>query len=155
MNEFSNVVGWAFGLLETFVGLGMSLGPGIGGGLYGLGGYALPFYLLGVATFLIFPLAWYALKDLSPDEISRLNPEKSQNDDLDNITTTSSSYGSLNDSSFSISNESYQDQQLNYWKLIKIPSVLIISLVIIVISQSQGFLGKHFLNSAIADFSVN
>ena len=28
MNEFSNVVGWAFGLLETFVGLGMSLGPG-------------------------------------------------------------------------------------------------------------------------------
>ena len=101
----------------------------------------MPFYLLGVATFLIFPLAWYALKDLSPDDMSRLNPGKSQNDDLD-ISTTSSSYGSLNDSSFSISNESYQEQQLNYWKLIKIPSVLIISLVIIVISQSQGFLGQ-------------
>ena len=138
MNEFSAVVGWAFGLLETFVGLGMSLGPGIGGGLYGLGGYALPFYLLGVATFLIFPLAWYALKDLSSEDMGRLNPGKSE--DMDNITTTSSSYGSLNDSSFSLSNESYQEQ-LNYWKLIKIPSVLIISLVIIVISQSQGFLG--------------
>lgn len=69
--------------------------------------------------------------------MGRMNPGKS--DDLDNITTTSSSYGSLNDSSYSISNESYQEQ-LNYWKLIKIPSVLIISLVIIVISQSQGFL---------------
>lgn len=56
MNEFPNDVGWAFGTLETFVGLGMSLGPGIGGGLYSLGGYSLPFYLLGVVTFLIFPL---------------------------------------------------------------------------------------------------
>ena len=118
----------------------MSLGPAIGGGLYGLGGYALPFYFLGSLTFFIFPFAWYALKDLSTDELGKLNSEnKDRNTDSENITTTSSSYGSLNDSSFSISNESYQEQ-LSYWKLIKMPSVLIISLVIIVISQSQGFL---------------
>lgn len=117
----------------------MSLGPGIGGGLYGLGGYSLPFYLLGVATFLIFPLAWYALENITAEDMNRINTIKSSNEDSENLTSSSSTYGSLNDSSFTISTESYQPQ-LNYRKLIKIPSVLIISLVIIVVSQSQGFL---------------
>lgn len=118
----------------------MSLGPGIGGGLYGIGGYPLPFYLLGTVTFLIFPLACYALKDLSSDELNKLqNGNKSQSNSSDNVTTTSS-YGSLNDSEFSISTSGSYQEQLTYWKLIKMPNVLIISLVIIVISQSQGFL---------------
>lgn len=117
----------------------MSLGPGIGGGLYGLGGYSLPFYLLGVATFLIFPLACYSLENIDSENVNKLSTSKSQNEDSEHLTTSSSSYGTLNDSSFTISSESYQEQ-LSYWKLIKIPSVLIISLVIIVVSQSQGFL---------------
>ncbi|ESO99372.1 hypothetical protein LOTGIDRAFT_113544 [Lottia gigantea] len=45
--EFPNHVATVFGALETFTGLGLMLGPPIGGALYELGGYGLPFWVLG------------------------------------------------------------------------------------------------------------
>ena len=36
-----------FAILETFFGLGMILGPFIGGLLYEIGGFILPFVILG------------------------------------------------------------------------------------------------------------
>ena len=55
---FPDNVGLAFGLTETCVGVGMSLGPAVGGLLYGLGGYGLPFYVLGSFVLATGPLCW-------------------------------------------------------------------------------------------------
>ncbi|XP_055955226.1 MFS-type transporter SLC18B1 isoform X1 [Patella vulgata] len=46
-HEFPNNVATVFGSLETFSGIGMMVGPPIGGALYELGGYGLPFWTMG------------------------------------------------------------------------------------------------------------
>lgn len=56
VNTFPTNIGTVIGILETFVGLGMSTGPAIGGVLYLLGGFALPFYVLGIVMVLIIPI---------------------------------------------------------------------------------------------------
>ncbi len=52
------------GFIETCVGLGMSLGPAIGGGIYGLGGYGLPFYVLGTLMLINIPICWVIIKPI-------------------------------------------------------------------------------------------
>ncbi|KAG5892968.1 hypothetical protein JTB14_015013 [Gonioctena quinquepunctata] len=56
VNLFPDHAGAVRGLLETFVGLGMSAGPGIGGILFAFGGFGLPFYVVGVVMVSIAPL---------------------------------------------------------------------------------------------------
>lgn len=46
-NTFDTSTGLAIGLLETMTGVGISLGPALGGVLYNAGGYGTPFYVLG------------------------------------------------------------------------------------------------------------
>jgi MFS family permease len=45
--EFPSNVATMFAILETFFGIGMIMGPTIGGALYELGGFTLPFVSLG------------------------------------------------------------------------------------------------------------
>lgn len=45
--EFPKNVGAAFASMETFFGLGLIVGPTVGGALYELGGYTLPFAAMG------------------------------------------------------------------------------------------------------------
>ncbi|XP_071516664.1 MFS-type transporter SLC18B1-like [Panulirus ornatus] len=45
--EFPKNVGAAFAAMETFFGIGLIVGPTVGGALYELGGYTLPFVSLG------------------------------------------------------------------------------------------------------------
>lgn len=45
--EFRDTVGTIFGMGEVFVGLGFMCGPAIGGVLYGIGGFVLPFAVIG------------------------------------------------------------------------------------------------------------
>lgn len=49
--EFPNNVGTTFASLETFFGLGLIVGPMVGGALYAVGGYFLPFVVLGSSLF--------------------------------------------------------------------------------------------------------
>nr|XP_023024252.1 MFS-type transporter SLC18B1-like [Leptinotarsa decemlineata] len=56
VNIFPENAGTVRGILETFVGLGMSAGPGIGGLLYAVGGFGLPFYVMGIIMICITPL---------------------------------------------------------------------------------------------------
>ncbi|RUS91629.1 hypothetical protein EGW08_000602, partial [Elysia chlorotica] len=46
--EFPNHISSVFSLLETFIGMGLLVGPTIGGSLYELGGFGLPFWVTGV-----------------------------------------------------------------------------------------------------------
>lgn len=50
--EFPNNVSVTFASLETFFGLGLIVGPMVGGFLYSIGGYYLPFVTLGLLLFL-------------------------------------------------------------------------------------------------------
>jgi MFS family permease len=51
--EFPDSVATTFASLETFFGLGLILGPSVGGALFELGGFFLPFAFTGVGLFLI------------------------------------------------------------------------------------------------------
>ncbi|VDM80725.1 unnamed protein product [Strongylus vulgaris] len=54
------------GILQTCGGIGFSLGPFLGGILYDLGGFRLPFFSLGMAMFLMALLSrWLIPKDLA------------------------------------------------------------------------------------------
>ncbi|XP_062611583.1 MFS-type transporter SLC18B1-like [Saccostrea cucullata] len=46
-DAFPKHIATVVGYLELFTGVGMMVGPAIGGGLYSLSGYGLPFYVLG------------------------------------------------------------------------------------------------------------
>lgn len=63
---FPDDIGTVFGLIETCIGIGMSLGPAIGGSLYSLGGYGLPFFTLGSIVVLNIPISWCLLRNISP-----------------------------------------------------------------------------------------
>ncbi|KAJ8920986.1 hypothetical protein NQ315_015781 [Exocentrus adspersus] len=69
INIFPDNAGAVRGLLETFVGLGMSAGPGIGGILFAIGGFGLPFYVVGLITILIAPLNIYLLPSTDKCEV--------------------------------------------------------------------------------------
>lgn len=45
--EFPDHVIIVLGTLESFTGLGLMMGPAIGGALYEIGGYGLPFFIMG------------------------------------------------------------------------------------------------------------
>ncbi|OQV22125.1 putative MFS-type transporter SLC18B1 [Hypsibius exemplaris] len=61
-SEFPEAISTMFGACETFNGLGYTLGPPIGGFLFQLGGFKLPFFVpgglvccCGLASWLLFP----------------------------------------------------------------------------------------------------
>ncbi|RCN47129.1 transporter, major facilitator family protein [Ancylostoma caninum] len=63
-NCFPGMLSTILGILQTCGGVGFSLGPFLGGILYDIGGFRLPFYSLGVAMFLMaFLSRWLIPKD--------------------------------------------------------------------------------------------
>ncbi|XP_023209760.1 MFS-type transporter SLC18B1-like [Centruroides sculpturatus] len=62
---FPDDIGTVFGIIETSIGIGMSLGPAIGGSLYALGGYGLPFFILGSVVVINIPISWLLLRNIS------------------------------------------------------------------------------------------
>ncbi|XP_039734976.1 MFS-type transporter SLC18B1 [Pteropus medius] len=64
---FPNNVATVLGSLETFSGLGLVLGPPIGGFLYQSFGYEVPFILLGCIILLTVPLNMCILPDYESD----------------------------------------------------------------------------------------
>ncbi|XP_063230677.1 MFS-type transporter SLC18B1-like [Bacillus rossius redtenbacheri] len=99
---FPDNIGSVLGILETFVGLGMSVGPALGGLLYSVGGFGLPFYSLGVIMVVFVPINSLLLP---PSDAS------------DSVRKSGS-----------------------FLKLMRLPSVAIVSLVIVVASNMWGFL---------------
>lgn len=74
INTFPNNIGSVLGILETFVGLGMSIGPAVGGLLYSVGGFGLPFYTLGVVIVVIMPINCWLLKSDDQYTVSSKSP---------------------------------------------------------------------------------
>ncbi|XP_060810410.1 MFS-type transporter SLC18B1-like [Amyelois transitella] len=66
--EFPNNVASMFASLETFFGLGLIVGPMLGGTLYSFGGYTLPFAVLGSALFCAAVMSCIVLPRSHDDE---------------------------------------------------------------------------------------
>ncbi|XP_062589053.1 MFS-type transporter SLC18B1-like [Saccostrea cucullata] len=58
---FPDNVTTVFGVLETFSGLGMIAGPAVGGALYQLGGFGLPFFIVGSITVINGVLGYFLI----------------------------------------------------------------------------------------------
>ncbi|KJH44148.1 transporter, major facilitator family protein [Dictyocaulus viviparus] len=58
------------GIMETFAGLGYTAGPLIGGVLYELGGFQLPFLVLGAILLFATALGWCLIGNFKDDNIS-------------------------------------------------------------------------------------
>ncbi|XP_048513944.1 MFS-type transporter SLC18B1-like [Athalia rosae] len=64
--EFPDNVATTFASLETFFGLGLIVGPTVGGALYQIGGYTTPFAILGSALFLAAVMTSFVLPTHGP-----------------------------------------------------------------------------------------
>ena len=51
-------------VLEVFNGLGLMLGPIIGGILYEIGGFRFPFYFMGGLLFIMFTIAYFVFPEI-------------------------------------------------------------------------------------------
>ncbi|XP_073985292.1 MFS-type transporter SLC18B1-like [Rhodnius prolixus] len=67
--EFPENVATTFASLETFFGLGLIVGPTVGGALYEIGGYTTPFLVLGSVLFLSAIMTAFVLPDHAEHEI--------------------------------------------------------------------------------------
>ncbi|KAJ1523716.1 hypothetical protein ONE63_001550 [Megalurothrips usitatus] len=74
--EFPDNVATTFASLETFFGLGLIVGPTVGGALYQIGGYTTPFAVLGSALFLSAIMTAFVLPDHGGD-VSEPSPAAS------------------------------------------------------------------------------
>nr|XP_022912860.1 MFS-type transporter SLC18B1-like [Onthophagus taurus]XP_022912871.1 MFS-type transporter SLC18B1-like [Onthophagus taurus] len=70
---FPDNMGSVFGILETFVGLGMSIGPALGGFLYSIGGFEAPFFVLGATMVCAIPINMFLLKPVEHCDVSNQN----------------------------------------------------------------------------------
>jgi MFS family permease len=66
--EFPDNVATTFASLETFFGLGLIVGPTVGGALYQVGGYTTPFAVMGSALFLAAIMTAFVLPEHAEPE---------------------------------------------------------------------------------------
>lgn len=64
-NVFPDNVATVFGLLETFSGLGLIAGPAVGGAFYQLGGFGLPFFVVGSITIVNGVVGYFLLGEIN------------------------------------------------------------------------------------------
>lgn len=66
---FPNDMSTINGMLETAIGVGMCVGPAMGVWLYSVGGFSLPFIVLGAFMLLTIPICWITFPtDVKPSE---------------------------------------------------------------------------------------
>ncbi|GIY40326.1 MFS-type transporter SLC18B1, partial [Caerostris extrusa] len=63
-SQFTEGIGTTFAVLETFLGVGLITGPTLGGALYDLGGYGLPFYVVGTIVMIDAIVICFILPDV-------------------------------------------------------------------------------------------
>jgi MFS family permease len=60
----------AMGFLEASIGLGLLIGPLVGGVLYDIGGFYLPFFVVASIYFLLYPMIASTLLEIKEKEMS-------------------------------------------------------------------------------------
>ncbi|XP_076336018.1 MFS-type transporter SLC18B1-like isoform X3 [Tachypleus tridentatus] len=67
VSEFSGKTTTAFSTMEMMFGVGMVIGPTVGGGLYQVGGYILPFLVLGLLLLFSSLMIFFILPDIEAE----------------------------------------------------------------------------------------
>lgn len=117
LHIYPDQISTVFGIIETCVGVGMSIGPAIGGALYSVGGFGLPFYILGSCVLLTFPVCWYVMRGIQVQAV---------------VTRKES-----------------------YLTLLRVPQVIVVSVILVIGSQSQGFVEPTLEPHMRKEFGVN
>ncbi|XP_076349795.1 MFS-type transporter SLC18B1-like isoform X2 [Tachypleus tridentatus] len=73
--EFPNSVATTFSLLETCLGIGLITGPTLGGALYQVGGYELPFITAGMALLVDSVVIFFVLPELDSSRMPKKTGE--------------------------------------------------------------------------------
>ncbi|XP_022253802.1 MFS-type transporter SLC18B1-like [Limulus polyphemus] len=73
--QFPSSVATTFSLLETCFGIGLIIGPTLGGALYQVGGYELPFIIAGVALLLDGIVIFFVLPELDSSKMPKKSGE--------------------------------------------------------------------------------
>ena len=60
-------------MLEVFNGIGLMVGPILGGFLFQIGGFRLPFFFMGGLLFCVFLIAFLIFPDIKPQKIRTNN----------------------------------------------------------------------------------
>ena len=69
IRRFPKDISYVFSLTESFVGSGLAAGPAIGGLIYSVSGFGMPFYVFGVLVLLCFPISYKFIEEISPGMI--------------------------------------------------------------------------------------
>ncbi|GFW65643.1 MFS-type transporter SLC18B1 [Trichonephila clavipes] len=70
-SQFTEGIGTTFAILETFLGVGLITGPTLGGALYDLGGYGLPFYVVGSIVLVDAIIIFFILPDVEDPKVPK------------------------------------------------------------------------------------
>ncbi|GFT51678.1 MFS-type transporter SLC18B1 [Nephila pilipes] len=70
-SQFPEGIGTTFAVLETFMGVGLIIGPTVGGALYDLGGYGLPFYAVGTVVIVDAIVIFFILPDVNDPKVPK------------------------------------------------------------------------------------
>ena len=89
--EFPENVATMFTILETFFGIGMIVGPTVGGALYEAGGFTLPFVLLGTILVCASGFCFFVLPS-SVDSVNSVTEKPSVLQAL-KVSNKNNSYG--------------------------------------------------------------
>jgi len=120
------------GLQEAVAGVGFMVGPPIGGGLYALGGFRLPFVVMGVGLLVCLPLLPWALPRVEREstEASGTGGQPA----TEGAAATPSSGATLLPGFV-------QHPELSFMAVARLPAVLNASLVTLLAGLAFGFIG--------------
>jgi len=124
---FPESVSTIFGTVEMSFGVGMIIGPTVGGGLYEVGGFTLPFVLLGVILLVQAAISTRTLQFLKDDDQFLKDDDRS---------------------------ESTRGEEFGISQALRIPSVLLAIIAVLVASIGVGAL-QTTLERHLAQFDLS
>jgi len=65
---FPDDISYVFSLTETACGVGLAMGPAIGGLIYSQSGYGAPFYIFGSIVLICFPLSRHFINEVDDND---------------------------------------------------------------------------------------
>ena len=120
------------GLQEAVAGVGYMVGPPIGGGLYAVGGFRLPFVVMGLGLVVCLPLLPFALPASAPGD---------EDEHAEVAGGGGTAAEAIGESSSSPLPGFVQHPELSFMAVARLPAVMNASLVTLLAGLAFGFIG--------------
>jgi MFS family permease len=131
-DRFRGSLATLVGLQEAVAGVGYMVGPPIGGGLYAVGGFRLPFIVMGLGLVICLPLLPFALPAAEPGN--------EDGHEAGGGASTAAAVA-IGESSSSPLPGFVQHPELSFMAVARLPAVMNASLVTLLAGLAFGFIG--------------